>query len=763
MWSLAAALGMAAALLVVAPATATPQPEGSILIVAPHPDDDVITAAGIAHTASDVTVVYVTSGDACSGCTVSQVHDIARTRLGEAAAAQELLGQTTPDLIVLGYPDSWIQAMWDPAPFPNPEWNGGIDTTYVPSNVPGWAGVQTWYASRNGGAEAAYTWANLVADLTDIINTVRPDHIFTTAKDVLDNEDEIDDEEGDRSNDHRHTNRAVVSALNAVTQAPVGYHAVVHDAVVHSQEQVNSWPSKSDPSQPVSKLTGMTQATWDARESFEVPSVMQVPLTPDTWCSQNAPATNLKCDAILAHASQAGADGNFIQRFAHRDEVFWVHGPQGIGDSPPNVQEGGAATFIVIGNDVDWYTADNPALPALDDAVLLDAPAHGSVVRTTPGSFRYTHDGSENFSDSFTYRPLQGGFAGSAATVTLTVTPQNDAPVLSPIADRDTVAGEEVTFTAQATDPDLPPDVLTFSVVSGPGSIGSASGVYTWTPGDGDVGNHDVTVEVTDGALEDQESFTIDVASRPPDPVPSQLGLVDASQGRWHLYESTGLGLTALGDEIATFFYGNPGDFPIFGDWDCDGESTPGMYRQTDGFVYLRNSNTVGIADIRFFFGNPGDVPIVGDFNADGCDTVSIYRPSLARFFIINELGEDEGGLGAADFFYTFGNPGDKPFIGDFDGDGIDTAGLHRESTGFVYFRNSHTAGTADNQFFFGDPADRLVAGDWGIIDGIDTPAVYRPSTATFYFRFTNTAGNADATLTVGNGTWLPIAGTFGS
>ena len=25
-------------------------------------------------------------------------------------------------------------------------------------------------------------------------------------------------------------------------------------------------------------------------------------------------------------------------------------------------------------------------------------------------------------------------------------------------------------------------------------------------------------------------------------------------------------------------------------------------------------------------------------------------------------------GLGAAEFFYVFGNPGDKPFVGDFDG-----------------------------------------------------------------------------------------------
>ncbi|HSJ70085.1 MAG TPA: hypothetical protein VLA29_00375, partial [Acidimicrobiia bacterium] len=213
---------------------------------------------------------------------------------------------------------------------------------------------------------------------------------------------------------------------------------------------------------------------------------------------------------------------------------------------------------------------------------------------------------------------------------------------------------------------------------------------------------------------------------------------------------------------VTSFFYGNPGDFPIMGDWNCDGIDTPGMYRQSDGFVYLRNSNSQGIGDVRFFFGNPGDVPIVGDFNNDGCDTVGIYRPSEGRFFIINQLGANEGGLGAAELDYLFGNPGDKPFIGDFDGDGVDTVGLHRESTGFVYFRNSHTQGIADSQFFFGDPGDRLVAGDWGVVDGVDTPGVFRPANTTFYFRHTNTQGNADATLVFGQSPWLPVAGTFG-
>ncbi|MEX2322679.1 MAG: hypothetical protein WEA29_02760 [Acidimicrobiia bacterium] len=216
------------------------------------------------------------------------------------------------------------------------------------------------------------------------------------------------------------------------------------------------------------------------------------------------------------------------------------------------------------------------------------------------------------------------------------------------------------------------------------------------------------------------------------------------SSGEWVRYNGLG-----WDDGTSSFYYGNPGDYPIMGDWNCDGTETPGQYRQSDGYVYLRNTNTQGIADIRFFFGNPGDIPIAGDFNNDGCDTVSIYRPSNQTFYIINALGANDGGLGAADFSYVFGNPGDKPFVGDFNGNGVDTVGLHRESTGFVYYRNTHTQGVADNQFFFGNPGDKIFAGDWNG-DGIDTVGIYRPGNGTVYLRFTNTQGNADYAMWVG-------------
>ncbi len=234
------------------------------------------------------------------------------------------------------------------------------------------------------------------------------------------------------------------------------------------------------------------------------------------------------------------------------------------------------------------------------------------------------------------------------------------------------------------------------------------------------------------------------------------IGFADPATAQWQLRRHDD-----LGGGTHRFLYGNPSDIPFIGDWDCDGVDTPGLFRQSDAFAYLRNSNTTGIADVRFFFGNPADVPLAGDWDGDGCDTLSIYRPSEQRFYIINELGSDQGGLGAADFSFDFGNPGDKPVVGDWDGDGADEFGLHRESTGFFYWRNSLDTGIASGQIFFGDPGDRFVAGDWGVVDGIDSPAVHRESAGLVFFRHTLTQGTADSSYPM-RGDIIPLAGQFG-
>ncbi len=152
---------------------------------------------------------------------------------------------------------------------------------------------------------------------------------------------------------------------------------------------------------------------------------------------------------------------------------------------------------------------------------------------------------------------------------------------------------------------------------------------------------------------------------------------------------------------------------------------------------------------MSFFFGNPGDVPLVGDFNGDGFDTVSIYRQTEGKVYIVNKLGVNGGSLGAAEYSFFFGNPGDQPFVGDFDGNEVDTVGLYRTSSGFAYFRNTNSQGVADYSFFYGNPGDVIVAGDWDG-DGDDTVAVYRANDGMFYINLENKASAADYSFHVG-------------
>ncbi len=234
------------------------------------------------------------------------------------------------------------------------------------------------------------------------------------------------------------------------------------------------------------------------------------------------------------------------------------------------------------------------------------------------------------------------------------------------------------------------------------------------------------------------------------EPGSAGVGVVDASSGFWYLR-------APLTGSTTSFYYGNPGDHPFMGDWDGDGVDTPGLYRRSDGYAYLRNSNTQGIADVSFLFGNPDDLPLAGDFNGDGFDTVSIYRPSEARFYIINKLGSGGAGLGAADYSFRFGLVGDQPIAGDFDGDGIDTVGTYRPSAGLVSLASNPTTA-----FYYGALNDVALTGSFEGGPGA-TIGVFRPSSTVFYLLSSNTSGIADHEFRYGKIGYLPVAGFFGN
>ena len=64
-------------------------------------------------------------------------------------------------------------------------------------------------------------------------------------------------------------------------------------------------------------------------------------------------------------------------------------------------------------------------------AILVTEPSNGSLTLNSDGTFSYTHDSSETISDSFTYKANDGLLDSNIATVTITINPVNDAPIVS--------------------------------------------------------------------------------------------------------------------------------------------------------------------------------------------------------------------------------------------------------------------------------------------------------------------------------------------
>ena len=117
--------------------------------------------------------------------------------------------------------------------------------------------------------------------------------------------------------------------------------------------------------------------------------------------------------------------------------------------------------------------------------VVVDLPTHGTLAWSGDGSFTYAPNANFNGVDSFTYRASDGLLESDLATVTLVVTPVNDAPVA---ADDNFALDEDTSLVAAgllANDGDVEGDPLSVVVVDLPthGTLAwSGDGSFTYTP-----------------------------------------------------------------------------------------------------------------------------------------------------------------------------------------------------------------------------------------------------------------------------------------
>ena len=178
---------------------------------------------------------------------------------------------------------------------------------------------------------------------------------------------------------------------------------------------------------------------------------------------------------------------------------------------PQTVAEQTTLTFTAVATDPD-------AGQRVTYSLGVDAPA-GTAIAPDTGVFTWTPSEEQGPGTyTFSLRATDNGTPSGSAVqrVTVTVSEVNRPPALAPIADRTINEGSLFSFTASATDPDVPANRLTYSLDAGApagAGIDANTGVFTWTPAESQgPGVYPLTVRVSDGSLSDARTFTLTVS-----------------------------------------------------------------------------------------------------------------------------------------------------------------------------------------------------------------------------------------------------------
>jgi hypothetical protein len=163
-----------------------------------------------------------------------------------------------------------------------------------------------------------------------------------------------------------------------------------------------------------------------------------------------------------------------------------------------------AIDINVLANDTD------PEGDTLSVAAV-GVPAHGTATINGDGTLKYTPAANYHGADSFTYAVTDGALVASA-TVTMTVTPVNDAPVAANDA-YDVTKNTPKAMDVRANDTDVDGDTLTIVSTTAPahGTVVIGDGKVTYTPTADYVGADVFTYTITDGSLTASASVAVTV------------------------------------------------------------------------------------------------------------------------------------------------------------------------------------------------------------------------------------------------------------
>ena len=179
------------------------------------------------------------------------------------------------------------------------------------------------------------------------------------------------------------------------------------------------------------------------------------------------------------------------------------------------------------------------------------------------------------------------------------------------------------------------------------------------------------------------------------------------------------------GGPIEPFSWGEPGDVPLFGDWDGDGTATPGSLDLITGKGSASNDLRGSTLDFTFTITVTASdmVPVVGDWDGDDTDGIGLIDPGLNGVFYLDLVTSGVFGPPDIEFGLTGIGKGALPIAGDFDHDGVDELGVFDE--GVFFWRNTLTTGPANQGgLVLGGADDQGLFGDWDG-DGLERPGFF--------------------------------------
>ncbi len=237
----------------------------------------------------------------------------------------------------------------------------------------------------------------------------------------------------------------------------------------------------------------------------------------------------------------------------------------------------------------------------------------------------------------------------------------------------------------------------------------------------------------------------------------------DSVPGNWTIYQNDGLACNTVHYYRVRAFRDEDGAYSAYSNVasaltnPCPVAMTHTVGLYQEGVWQFRDANSEGPADIIFAFGanEPGWRPLVGDWDGDGVDGIGLYKDGV---WILRD-SSDEGSFDNA-FIFGPTEPGWQPVIGDWNGDDVDTIGLYRD--GLWLLRNENSTGPHGIGFYFGaaEPGWTPIAGDWNA-NGVDTVGLYQNSIWYLHNSLTDVDRVPGFIFGPPRGEWIPVVGDW--